>query len=544
MTQAVAGGKIAPPRSLEANARFDGRTPRSVSSSLTQSSRSNFLDQLDTAIDKKISGRTSAARRDVAELQDDAFKRKAFIRKKNDSSRNEVDQQRERSSASSNEAHNDRRNASSNDSDESGQSIARGRSESADLKQSQRTNEKEGSRSSDEADGPTDSAADLASDSQSTKTSSLSGENLAANDGEVLEDSADFSATTDGASLDTTDDSDTIALLVETTLTKPQQISPEQATNGRGVEDAADAFVEGQVENTGDGVGSGAVGTASAKVLANPSAGVVDKSANDVSTTAESASTIDTAALETTLDTEISNSQRDAKISSAGDEKTAQDKGDDSATADEAVLRIDAAVRSLSESTAASSQSPKSDGQPTSAAAVSTVQTSSTVAQTGSTVTTTASHLSHALTGEAKFAEQNVDRLVQSVRTQAVAKGGEMQLRLDPPELGILQVSVKMTDGVMSATFTTENANATQALSHSMQQLKQSLEAAGIAVDRIQVRQSEPAAGTSNSQSGGEQSQHRGHDQQSHQNQQERREMVRQMWRRVAMGQDSVDVVA
>jgi len=158
--------------------------------------------------------------------------------------------------------------------------------------------------------------------------------------------------------------------------------------------------------------------------------------------------------------------------------------------------------------------------------------------------TTTSAHVAQHLTGEAKFAQQNVDQIVQSVRSQAMAKGGEMQLRLDPPELGILQVSVKMTDGVMSATFTTENANATQALSHSMQQLKQSLEAAGIAVDRIQVRQNEPAASSSNQQSGGEQSQHRGHDQQSHQNQQERREMVRQMWRRVAMGQEAVDVVA
>ena len=151
-----------------------------------------------------------------------------------------------------------------------------------------------------------------------------------------------------------------------------------------------------------------------------------------------------------------------------------------------------------------------------------------------------------AMTNEAKFAEQNVDRMVQSVRTIVTQRGGEMQLKLDPPELGVLQVSLKMTDGVMSATFTTENAQATQALSHSLQQLKNSLEGAGISVDRIQVRQSSESnsASSNNSQQGQDGSQQQRGFEQGQQHREDRREQVRQMWRRISMGEVPVDMVA
>jgi flagellar hook-length control protein FliK len=144
-----------------------------------------------------------------------------------------------------------------------------------------------------------------------------------------------------------------------------------------------------------------------------------------------------------------------------------------------------------------------------------------------------------------RFEQQNVDRMVQSVRAMTQQRGGEMQLKLDPPELGVLQVSVKMADGQLSATFTAETQQAAQSLSHSLQQLKNSLENAGISVDRIQVKQSSDSNSSGNSSSQNDSSsQNRGFDQQQQQSHQDRREAVRQMWRRIALGQVPVDVVA
>src|SRR6185295_18950970 len=55
---------------------------------------------------------------------------------------------------------------------------------------------------------------------------------------------------------------------------------------------------------------------------------------------------------------------------------------------------------------------------------------------------------------EAQFADANHDKIVTGVRTQMAAGGnGSMQIRLDPPELGALKVSIEMANGQMTATF-------------------------------------------------------------------------------------------
>ncbi len=84
----------------------------------------------------------------------------------------------------------------------------------------------------------------------------------------------------------------------------------------------------------------------------------------------------------------------------------------------------------------------------------------------------------------------NVAKIVTVIGGQLLPNGGTMQIRLDPPELGPLQVSVKVQNGVISATFETSTDDATKLLSHSLSQLKQSLEAQGIGVDRLHVQQS------------------------------------------------------
>ncbi len=149
------------------------------------------------------------------------------------------------------------------------------------------------------------------------------------------------------------------------------------------------------------------------------------------------------------------------------------------------------------------------------------------------------------LTPEQKFAHDNVDQVVTSVRTQSLAGGGTMNVRLDPPELGALQVAVKMVEGRFTATFTTDNEQATQLLSHSLQHLKSSLESSGVTVDRIEVRQAAPSESSqSKSNSDSQQQQQRGFDSQSQQSEQHRKDMVKKMWRRLAFGTDDLDLVA
>ena len=141
---------------------------------------------------------------------------------------------------------------------------------------------------------------------------------------------------------------------------------------------------------------------------------------------------------------------------------------------------------------------------------------------------------------EVRFAETNHVNIVSSVQASLLPHGGTMQIRLDPPELGALQVTVEMRNGTMSATFQTSNEDATRLLSHSMGQLKTALEAQGVTVDKIQVQQA-PKDQQSQNNEGSSQQQLR--DEANARQEQQRREMLERMWRRVS-GTDPVDLVA
>ena len=90
---------------------------------------------------------------------------------------------------------------------------------------------------------------------------------------------------------------------------------------------------------------------------------------------------------------------------------------------------------------------------------------------------------------EVQFAENNHGKIVSSVHTQLLPNGGTMQIRLDPPDMGTMSVSVHMRDGVMSATFETSTDQASRLLSHSLGQLKTALESQGVSVGAIHVQQ-------------------------------------------------------
>jgi flagellar hook-length control protein FliK len=142
---------------------------------------------------------------------------------------------------------------------------------------------------------------------------------------------------------------------------------------------------------------------------------------------------------------------------------------------------------------------------------------------------------------DARFAEDNHSNIVTSIRTQLLPGGGTMRIRLDPPEIGALQVRVEMRDGVMTALFQTSNDEATRLLSHSLNQLKHTLESQGVSVGRLQVEQAPREHSAGQSPDDGQPQQQ---PDQSMQQEQQRRAMLQRMWRKLADGGDPLDVVA
>jgi len=145
---------------------------------------------------------------------------------------------------------------------------------------------------------------------------------------------------------------------------------------------------------------------------------------------------------------------------------------------------------------------------------------------------------------EVDFAQTNHTRIVSEVRGQLLPHGGTMQIRLDPPELGALKVMVEMRDGVMNATFQTSNENATQLLSHSLNQLKHVLESQGVSVERLQVQQAPKSEQATTQQDPDHQQQRDANDQHTAQQEQQRKELLQRMWRKVSGAGDPLDFLA
>lgn len=142
---------------------------------------------------------------------------------------------------------------------------------------------------------------------------------------------------------------------------------------------------------------------------------------------------------------------------------------------------------------------------------------------------------------QAQFVEANHPKIVTAMHADLLPHGGTMQIRLDPPELGALQVMVHMQDGVMTASFHTSNDDATKLLSHSLSQLKQVLESQGVSVEKLQVQQS-----PRDQHAGNDEQRNQPRDQQddAHRHEQQRKEMLRRMWRKLSIGSDPLDLVA
>jgi flagellar hook-length control protein FliK len=142
---------------------------------------------------------------------------------------------------------------------------------------------------------------------------------------------------------------------------------------------------------------------------------------------------------------------------------------------------------------------------------------------------------------ESQFADANHPKIVSGITGRLLPNGGAMQLRLDPPELGAMQIKVEMRDGVMTASFETSNDQATRLLSHSLGDLRSALEAQGVSVQKLQVTQS-PKQQTSSGE--GQKDNSQTPQDTASQHEQQRKEMVRRMWQKLMGGQDPVDLVA
>ena len=147
---------------------------------------------------------------------------------------------------------------------------------------------------------------------------------------------------------------------------------------------------------------------------------------------------------------------------------------------------------------------------------------------------------------EARFAAANHEAIVTSMRGELMPNGGSMRIRLDPPQLGAMQVTVHIVDGVVTASFETSNDEATRLLGHSLNQLKSVLESHGVAVDKLQVQQAprEALAQPAHDEGGREQGGQSQEQEQNARQEQQRREMLKRMWRRLSGGQDPLDLTA
>ncbi len=143
----------------------------------------------------------------------------------------------------------------------------------------------------------------------------------------------------------------------------------------------------------------------------------------------------------------------------------------------------------------------------------------------------------------ADFAAANHAQIVSSVHTQLLPNGGSMQIRLDPPDLGAMQITVHMRDGVMSAEFQASNDQTAKLLSHSLGDLKTQLETQGVTVEKLHV-----TAAPRESRGGSNGSDARKHREQApsddQRREQQRKEMLRRMWSKLAKGDAPLDMVA
>ncbi len=86
--------------------------------------------------------------------------------------------------------------------------------------------------------------------------------------------------------------------------------------------------------------------------------------------------------------------------------------------------------------------------------------------------------------------EQFSGRVLRGLTTMVNQRGGALTMRLDPPDLGQLRVQMTVMQGVVTASFQAESAQAQQLLERNLAVLRIALEGQGLTVERLTVTNS------------------------------------------------------
>jgi len=156
-----------------------------------------------------------------------------------------------------------------------------------------------------------------------------------------------------------------------------------------------------------------------------------------------------------------------------------------------AAAAVDAAAASAS--TMAAEQLQETAKQPTDGDVRTSRSERSPVAAEAPATTRSREHAgatTDAKTGEVALSQADRVRLVQRVARAvqtAQDRGGELKLRLSPPELGSLRLQVRLVDGALSARIEAETSAARQVISDNLPALRERLAEQNIRVERFDV---------------------------------------------------------
>ena len=84
--------------------------------------------------------------------------------------------------------------------------------------------------------------------------------------------------------------------------------------------------------------------------------------------------------------------------------------------------------------------------------------------------------------------DPNVARVMRGVRGVINQNGGSVKVRLNPPELGVVRVQMKIDHGTVVAQLQAEHESARTLLTHQLSQLRHALESHGLTVDKLDVQ--------------------------------------------------------
>jgi|GEM_PF-6566630 len=94
----------------------------------------------------------------------------------------------------------------------------------------------------------------------------------------------------------------------------------------------------------------------------------------------------------------------------------------------------------------------------------------------------------------------NIARIARALRNGVQQNGGTINIRMTPPDLGMVRVTMNLRNGVVSASFVAENNSVSDMLSNQMGHLRNALQSHGLTIDRIDVNTRTQSTTFSNAQ--------------------------------------------